>query len=92
LIFAARDRNGAEGRERAETRAAVAAIDAAVARVEGQAAASRGAAGERARELRQLLEKCHDTHVAVFAVDPDAARGRMQTVLNGLAAISPKLV
>lgn len=80
------------GGDRATVRDSVRSIDLAVTRVEGQASRSSGPASERALAVRQLLEKWHDTHTAVFAVDPRAASGRIQSVFNLLAAISPELV
>jgi hypothetical protein len=78
--------------DRAAVRAAVRSIDLAVTRVEGRAALSSGEAGLRALEVRRLLDKWHNTHTAVFAVDPRAARGRVQSVLDWLAELSPTLV
>jgi hypothetical protein len=83
--------NGAAD-DRAAVREAVGSIDLAVGRVEGQASRSSGAPGRRALAVRRLLEKWHDTHTAVFAVDSGAARGRVQSVLDLLAGISPELV
>jgi hypothetical protein len=78
--------------DRAAVRAAVRSIDLAVTRVEDRAALASGEPGLRALEVRRLLDKWHNTHTAVFAVDPRAARGRVQSVLDWLAELSPKLV
>lgn len=77
---------------RGEARTAIAAIDASVARVERAAMDSTSPQAGHARLLRLYLDKWHNTHTAVFAVDRRAAAGRIQTVLDTVAGFSPRLV
>jgi response regulator of citrate/malate metabolism len=83
-----------EAPQRAEIWATAYAIDNGVEAVERSARLARlpVAPARRAHAIRGLLDKWHDTHSAVFSVDPKAAEGRIEIVLEKLARISPRLV
>jgi hypothetical protein len=83
---------GDDGADERAARESIDAINRAVGRVEARAEASTGPAARRARATRLVFENWWAQHSAVFAVDPQAARGRVRAVLEDLAAISPSLV